>query len=154
MPRRLPARRHRSTRTPRPTLDAALAVIRASGLAYKMNPMSTVIEGPSERIGPRVSDLVGKFRRCGVAALQPQGGARCARPDCGRREAIVAMQRVALTWRVVLRRTACGRPQTTRSGSSSWKIWRREADIRPVEQEVVASDPSARFALSNSPPAS
>lgn len=76
-------------------VDAAIAVIQASGLKYEVNAMGTVIEGPPERIwpllqavhqatleagaertlsvikvsnsaqagGPRVSDLVGKFRR-------------------------------------------------------------------------------------------
>ena len=76
-------------------VDAAIAVIQASGLKYEVNAMGTVVEGPPERIwpllqavhqatleagaertmsiikvsnsaqagGPRVSDLVGKFRR-------------------------------------------------------------------------------------------
>ncbi len=75
-------------------VDAAIAVIQASGLKYEVNAMGTVVEGPPERIwpllqavhqatleagaertlsiikvsnsaqagGPRVSDLVGKFR--------------------------------------------------------------------------------------------
>lgn len=76
-------------------VDAAIAVIQASGLKYEVNAMGTVVEGPPERVwpllqavhqatleagaertlsiikvsnsaqagGPRVSDLVGKFRR-------------------------------------------------------------------------------------------
>jgi uncharacterized protein (TIGR00106 family) len=76
-------------------VDAAIAVIQASGLKYEVHAMGTVVEGPPERIwpllqavhqatleagaertlsiikvsnaaqagGPRVSDLVGKFRR-------------------------------------------------------------------------------------------
>jgi uncharacterized protein (TIGR00106 family) len=76
-------------------VDAAIAVIQASGLKYEVNAMGTVVEGPPERIGPllqavhqatleagaertlsiikvsnsaqaggpRVSELVGKFRR-------------------------------------------------------------------------------------------
>jgi uncharacterized protein (TIGR00106 family) len=76
-------------------VDAAIAVIQASGLKYEVHAMGTVIEGPPEQIwpllqavhqatleagaertlsvikvsnsaqagGPRVSDLVGKFRR-------------------------------------------------------------------------------------------
>lgn len=76
-------------------VDAAIAVIQASGLKYEVNAMGTVVEGPPQRIwpllqavhqatleagaertlsiikvsnsaqagGPRVSDLVGKFRK-------------------------------------------------------------------------------------------
>lgn len=76
-------------------VDAAIAVIQASGLKYEVHAMGTVVEGPPEQIwpllqavhqatleagaertmsiikvsnsaqagGPRVSDLVGKFRR-------------------------------------------------------------------------------------------
>lgn len=76
-------------------VDAAIAVIQASGLKYEVHGMGTVVEGPPERIwpllqavhqatlesgaertlsvikvssgakagGPRVEDLVGKFRR-------------------------------------------------------------------------------------------
>ena len=76
-------------------VDAAIAVIQASGLHYEVNGMGTVVEGPPEKIwpllqavhqatlesgaertlsvikvsssaqagGPRVEDLVGKFRK-------------------------------------------------------------------------------------------
>lgn len=76
-------------------VDAAIAVIQASGLKYEVHAMGTVVEGPPEQIwpllqavhqatleagaertmsvikvsnsaqagGPRVSDLVGKFRK-------------------------------------------------------------------------------------------
>lgn len=76
-------------------VDAAIAVIQASGLRYEVHAMGTVVEGPPERVwpllqavhdatleagaertlsiikvsgsaqagGPRVDDLVGKFRK-------------------------------------------------------------------------------------------
>ncbi|HEY4081018.1 MAG TPA: thiamine-binding protein [Burkholderiaceae bacterium] len=76
-------------------VDAAIAVIQASGLHYEVNGMGTVVEGPAEKVwpllqavhqatlesgaertltiikvsssaqagGPRVADLVGKFRK-------------------------------------------------------------------------------------------
>jgi uncharacterized protein (TIGR00106 family) len=76
-------------------VDAAIAVIQASGLRYEVHAMGTVVEGPHERVwqllqavheatleagaertlsiikvsssaqsgGPRVDDLVGKFRK-------------------------------------------------------------------------------------------